>query len=99
MEAEGMPRLVLKFAPPFGEIAEKSPLRYATVGTVSVKLRSEDSLNRSRLKKKKVLLFPLVRNGIGPPTVPPKLLRRFRGRSRCPLPSLVNGYPAFKNSF
>src|SRR5215831_6341081 len=87
----GTPRLGLKFAPPFGEIAEKSPLRNASVGTVSVKLSSEDSLNRSMLKKKKVFLLPFVRNGIGPPTVPPKLLRRLRGRSRCPFPSLVNG--------
>src|SRR4029077_10995228 len=99
IEPVGIPSDGLKFAPPFGEMAEKSPLRYASVGTVSLNFKSVDSLNRSMLKKKNVFLSPFVRNGIGPQIVPPKSLRRFRGRSRWPLPSVVNAEPAFRASF
>src|SRR5262245_37730998 len=101
MDVLGTPRPGIRFAfVGSPKIPEKSPLRNAKVGTVSLKLSSEDSLKRSRLKKKKVFLFPFVRNGIGPPIVPPKSLRRFLGRT-LPVPFVftVNGLPALNHSF
>src|SRR5262249_36345866 len=96
-----MPRLRSKPAPPLNEIAEKSPLRYAAVGTVKLKGSVVDSRYSSQLKKKNVLSWPLYNLGIhtGPPSVPPKSFRRFLGRTLLPAPSLLNGYPAFRNSF
>src|SRR5215467_10678044 len=94
----GTPNAGLKFAPPFGEISEKSPLRNFSVGTVAGKLSRDDSLNRSRLKKKKVFILPRLKGFTGPPSVPPKSCRRFCGRIKCPAPSLVKGYPEFNAS-
>ena len=60
IDAAGTPKVRLNPAPPFGEIAEKSPSRYAAVGTVSVNVRPWSSLKYARRsKKKKVLFFPL----------------------------------------
>src|SRR5580704_5859639 len=55
----GTPSLGLKLAPPLGEIAEKSPMRKASVGNVVLKVIFELSRNSSQLKKKKLLLRPL----------------------------------------
>src|SRR5262249_36063102 len=100
MDVRGTPRLVFSFVfDGSPQIDEKSPLRNATVGTVSLNVSSDDSLNRSRLKKKNVFWLPLVKNGIGPPNVPPKSCRRLRGRTRLPLPSFVKGAAAFSHSF
>src|SRR2546423_11650018 len=65
---------VLFAGTPAGRKALKSPLRMASVGTSSLTVRPV----RGRLyscppKKKSLLLY------IGPPTKPPKLLKRSRG--------------------
>ena len=82
-------------------IALKSPVRMARVGTVIKLFEVVAWRYCSKLKKKKALSRPLKILGryTGPPSVKPKSFLLLRGRSLPPVPSDVNGVPAFRASF
>ena len=51
MGAEETPNPGLKFDPPLGEIAEKSPVRYALIGTVSLACLASGGKNLHRIER------------------------------------------------